>query len=248
MRSRQERRAFLRRLVAMAGTVSITGCGTDADEPSQGRTATPVVLPAPSPGAGPTPPSMTDPIPFTLLSAKGGAGIPFCFAQPFRKGDVPAGKSLVSSPANIQIQVTAQNRWPDGSLKLAIIAGQASLPAGAPLVGSLSVVPEPARVAALDTKALRATGVTAAVRCGSFGTVAWSGADWDQPFLTWVAGPWMTSWVYRKAVGSDAHLVAWLEVRLFASGAVEVLPWIENGYLQVPGPTNKSATYEFTLG
>lgn len=191
---------------------------------------------------------MTDPIPFTLLSAKGGAGIPFCFAQPFRKGDVPAGKSLVSSPANIQIQVTAQNRWPDGSLKLAIIAGQASLPAGAPLVGSLSVVPEPARVAALDTKALRATGVTAAVRCGSFGTVAWSGADWDQPFLTWVAGPWMTSWVYRKAVGSDAHLVAWLEVRLFASGAVEVLPWIENGYLQVPGPTNKSATYEFTLG
>ena len=58
----------------------------------------------------------------------------------------------------------------------------------------------------------------------------------------------MSSWVYRKQVGGDAHLVAWLEVRLFAGGAVEVLPWIENGYLNVAGPTNKSATYTFSLG
>ena len=30
---------------------------------------------------------------------------------------------------------------------------------------------------------------------------------------------------YRRPIGSDAHLVAWLEVRLYAGGAVEVLPW-----------------------
>jgi hypothetical protein len=58
----------------------------------------------------------------------------------------------------------------------------------------------------------------------------------------------MSSWIYRKAVGSDNHLVAWLEVRLFSSGAVEVLPWVENGYLNVAGPTNKSTTFKFTLG
>ena len=33
-----------------------------------------------------------------------------------------------------------------------------------------------------------------------------------------------------------------------ASGAVEVLPWVENGYINVAGPTNKSATYGFSLG
>jgi hypothetical protein len=58
----------------------------------------------------------------------------------------------------------------------------------------------------------------------------------------------MSSWVYRKPVGTDAHLVAWLEVRLFANGAVEVLPWIENGYLRLAGPTNKAAIFSFALG
>ncbi|MBC7604002.1 MAG: hypothetical protein H7255_15255 [Ramlibacter sp.] len=58
----------------------------------------------------------------------------------------------------------------------------------------------------------------------------------------------MSSWIYRRPVGGDAHLVAWLEVRLFAGGAVEVLPWIENGYLKVVAPTSKSATYTFALG
>ena len=58
----------------------------------------------------------------------------------------------------------------------------------------------------------------------------------------------MSSWVYRKQIGIDAHLVAWLEVRLYTSGIVEVLPWVENGFLTVTGPTNKSATYTFTVG
>jgi hypothetical protein len=58
----------------------------------------------------------------------------------------------------------------------------------------------------------------------------------------------MSSWIYRKPIGSDAHLVAWLEVRLYAGGAVEVLPWVENGYINVASPSNKSATYGFSLG
>ena len=44
--------------------------------------------------------------------------------------------------------------------------------------------------------------------------------------------------MYRKQVGTDAHLVAWLEVRLFPGGLVEILPSIENGYLLVTGPTS----------
>ncbi|MBC7702513.1 MAG: hypothetical protein H7274_01025, partial [Rhodoferax sp.] len=46
----------------------------------------------------------------------------------------------------------------------------------------------------------------------------------------------------------DLHLVAWMEVRLFAGGTVEVLPWVENGYLRIAAPSNKSAVYTFTLG
>ncbi len=145
------------------------------------------------------------------------------------------------------LQVTPKNRWPDGSLKFAVIAGRAALSAAQTVTVALSAGTAAAGTA-LALSNLKATGVVAAVGCGGFGSVQWSGTDWDAPFATWVSGPEMSSWVYRKAVGSDAHLVAWLEVRLYASGAVEVLPWIENGYLRVAGPTNKSAVYTFTLG
>ena len=119
--------------------------------------------------------------------------------------------------------------------------------ANTPLTVSLSAGTPPA-APALTTANLRATGITASIAAGAFGTVTWAAADWDAPFQAWVSGPQMSSWIYRKPVGSDAHLVAWLEVRLFAGGAVEVLPWIENGFLRVAGPTSKAATYGFLLG
>jgi hypothetical protein len=83
---------------------------------------------------------------------------------------------------------------------------------------------------------------------GASGSASWSGTDWDAPFATLASGPVMSSWQYRKQVGADAHLVAWLEVRLWSTGAVEVLPWVENGYLTVAGPTSKAATFNFTIG
>jgi len=60
----------------------------------------------------------------------------------------------------------------------------------------------------------------------------------------------MSSFVYRKPLGTDRHAVAWLEVRLYAGGEVEVLPWVENGYLLVPAPGSKTGTGTgtFTLG
>jgi hypothetical protein len=182
---------------------------------------------------------------FELTSAIGGANLPFALGYAFRKGDVPAGAQVVGDiPA---LQVSGKNWWPDGSLKFAAISGRADLVAGAARKIKLGVG-TPGAATALTTAELRATGVSANVSAGGFGSAAWSGADWDAPFQNWVSGPQMSSWIYRKRVGSDAHLVAWLEVRLYVGGAVEILPWIENGYLNVAAPTNKSAEYVFTLG
>jgi hypothetical protein len=181
----------------------------------------------------------------TLNSTSSQAAAPFCLGYAFRKGDVPAGRTLISNIATLQ--VTPKNYWPDGSLKFAIVAGTAPLTANTPLTASLSIGAAAAS-SPLATSNLRATGIAATVSCGAFGTATWAAADWDAPFQAWVAGPQMSSWIYRKGVGTDAHLVAWLEVRLFANGAVEVLPWIENGYLRVAGPTNKAATFSFSLG
>ncbi|MEY4563946.1 MAG: hypothetical protein RLZZ618_3223 [Pseudomonadota bacterium] len=182
---------------------------------------------------------------FTLVAPTAVTLAPFTLGHAFRKGQVPSGQSVV---ANIgALQVTPKNRWPDGSLKFAVLAGRATLAANSHLSVTLAVG-APVAGAPLTTTHLKATGITASVGAGSFGTASWSGTEWDSPFQAWISGPEMSSWIYRKPIGSDAHLVAWLELRLYADGAVEVLPWVENGYLLVVGPTNKSATFSFSLG
>ncbi|MDP3610850.1 MAG: hypothetical protein Q8R98_03285, partial [Rubrivivax sp.] len=120
--------------------------------------------------------------------------------------------------------------------------------AGVPLP-ILPVAGTPSTGTALTLTDLQAVpSNTAEVTAGAFGSASWSGADLASPFEVWITGHRMSSWVYRKPIGSDPHLVAWLEVRLYAGAIVEVLPWVENGMLMVSGPTSKSATYTFTLG
>ena len=182
---------------------------------------------------------------FDLTSAIGGANLPFALGYAFRKGDVPSGAQVTGDLS--ALQVVGKNWWPDGSLKFASISGRADLDAGVTRKIKLGVGAAGAGTA-LSTAELRATGATASVSAGSFGSAAWAGADWDAPFQSWISGPQMSSWVYRKPVGSDLHLVAWLEVRLYVGGVVEILPWIENGYLNVASPTNKNAEYVFSMG
>ncbi|MDL2353679.1 MAG: hypothetical protein QFF03_00315, partial [Pseudomonadota bacterium] len=182
---------------------------------------------------------------FQLSSPTGGTNLPYSLGHAFKQGAVPANVQLIADIG--ALQVSGKNWWPDGSLKFAVVAGRADLVANAARTVTLSLG-TPLASPNLTTADLRASGVTAATSADAFGTASWAGADWDAPFHSWISGPQMSSWVYRKPIGSDAHLVAWLEVRLFLGGAVEVLPWVENGYLNVAGPTNKNAQYAFTLG
>lgn len=244
----QERRKFIKSATMVAGATMLTGCGgggaaSSAVIPPVSDSA-PVQTPAPGPKSAPAP-VQNGPFLFTLTSPNSAAQAAFCLGYAFRKGDVPSGQSLIANIAGLQ--VTPKNRWPDGSLKFAVVAGMAALSGNTPLTASLSAG-TPTVGSALTTANLRSTGATASIGCGSFGSVFWDATDWDAPFQAWISGPQMSSWIYRKPVGGDAHLVAWLEVRLFANGAVEVLPWVENGYLRVANPTSKAATFSFILG
>jgi hypothetical protein len=184
---------------------------------------------------------------FSLLSTQTVAKAPFCLGFAFKRGDIPAGSGVGSSLSGLQ--VISRTTWPDGSLKFAQLAGVADVTANSMLTVRLHRIDAPATGGvALGLADLKKTGITAEVAAGTFGSANFGAADWDAPFQTWASGPQMSSWIFRKPIGSDAHLVAWLEVRLFVGGAVEVLPWIENGYLTVAGPTSKSATYSFKLG
>jgi chitodextrinase len=182
----------------------------------------------------------------TFRSTTTNASAPLTCGHAFKRGDVPAGSTLSG------VQCTAITTWPDGSLKLAELAAIGSITGGTPLDIQLTIGAAISGTA-VSLADLKSTGITATIDCGTFGSVSWATTDWDSPFQVYgqnayTSGPVMSTWIYRKPVGSDAHLVAWLRVRCWSNGKVEVLPWIENGYFMVAGPTNKNATYTFTLG
>ena len=266
-----KRRQFLQYSAALGGAVPLAGCGgggageaaaapvAAAESPSADAAGLlrplPATTPPPAPAPAPAPVAVpattlglfTGAMQFSLISTKTQVKAPFCLGFAFRRGDIPAGSTVGASLSTLQ--VTPRTTWPDGSLKFAQIAGSADLTANTLLTVRLRSIAADGRViSTLGLADLKKTGITAEVAAGAFGKASFGAADWDAPLATWVSGAQMSSWVFRKPVGTDAHLTAWLEVRLFASGAVEVLPWVENGYLLVAAPTSKLAVYTFTLG
>lgn len=186
-----------------------------------------------------------DPGTFTLTSSTSGT-LPFALGLAFRQGDIPAGQDVAFSGATAKASILS--RWPDGSARIALAAGTYTS-AGSAVTVTPSAGSNAAGTALTGASVQSAMGAnTAVIDCGSYGTATFSGSDFASPFKTHAATSAFGEFIYRKAVGSDAHLVAWIAVRLWASGAVEVLPWIENGYVNVASPTSKSATFAFTLG
>lgn len=174
---------------------------------------------------------------FTVTSATAGQQ-PFTIGHAFKQGDVPSGQTLTG------LQCSIKTTWPDGSAKFAVLSGFATLTSNvARTVGcQIGSAPSGSNVA---TSALSA--VTASIGYAS-DTASFGSGDWGSPFETVISGPLMSSWTYRKQIGTDAHLVAWLEVRAYNTGAVEVLPWVENAYLLVASPNSRTGTFTFSLG
>ena len=135
-----------------------------------------------------------------------------------------------------------KNRWRDGSVKYAILSGLVDLPSNSQQSVTIGSADVDASGSALNIGDLKSTGVSVSIGYEPNGSVSWSASDWDAPFINWLSGPQMSSWIYRKPVGTDQHLVAWVEVRLYRGGAVEILPWLENGYLLKASPGERSGT------
>lgn len=182
---------------------------------------------------------------------------PFCVGYAFVKGAIPAGEDVVANVPGVQ--ATIKNRWPDGSAKFVVAAGAVNLIANTQRTVSFGSGVAPAGTA-LSESDLIVTGIQASVSFGSYGVVelaplvgttaaysAGAGHFGGGRVATWVTGPEMSSWVYSAPIGTDAHLVAWFEVRLWKDGRIEILPWIENGYLMVAGPGAKSGTAVFKI-
>ncbi len=221
-------------------TSGVVAGGPTSTVPSGNSGSTVVSLPPPSPVSG----SST----LRLTSSSTGSGLPFSAGYAFRQGDIPAGKYISASNPNLRgFQALVKNRWRDGSVKFAVLSGLIDLQTNIEqtlTIGWTDSAPPSSAVTLAD---LKATGITASISYGSYGVASWAGSAWDSPFLAPASGPEMSSWVYRQAIGSDQHLVAWVEVRLYRGGAVEIVPWIENGYLLRADPGERSGTATFNV-
>ena len=196
----------------------------------------------------------------TLTSTTTQSNAPFAVGHAFKQGDIPSGSSIVATGVS-NFQASIKNTWPNGSAKYAILSGRVDLVANVPKILNLSAGADPGGTALTEAN-LTSTGITASIQVGSICTVNLTsligvtstlsgspGRFTPGRVRTWVSGPQMSSWIYYSRCGTDPHLTVWFEVRLFAGGAVEVLPWVENSTLNIAAPETKTAqTITFTLG
>lgn len=165
----------------------------------------------------------------------------FSFGHHFVNGDVLRGTKLQG------LQLTGKNYHADGSVDFGIVSGGCEVSSGVSRVVGLMIGSGPSG-RDLTIEDLKATGAIASISCGAFGTERWAGDDWDAPFLVWDSGPLKSTFIYRRPIGKDPHLVGWIRVNVWRNGEASALPWIEAGYLLVPDPTSKAATFAFTFG
>jgi hypothetical protein len=57
----------------------------------------------------------------------------------------------------------------------------------------------------------------------------------------------MSEWHWRSPVGTDTHLVVWAYVRHYAGGSLSIEIVVENGYMKVVSPADKSYTATVTI-
>lgn len=183
---------------------------------------------------------------FGVTSALGGSNLPFAFGHAFKQGAVPAGSYVNSDLADWQAVPTTY--WPDGSLRHAIIAGRATCSAAVLKSIALSVSATNRSGTALTETDLAAAMPTVTLAAGGDSFTLNSLIGTAARHRTVCTGPVMSNWIYRRPIAGSTTLVAWFDVRLYKGGAVEIFPWIENGYLTVANPVADTRSYTLTIG
>lgn len=233
-----KRREFLQASVSLSGTM-IPGLVLGGMEPCppsalnvQGGTASSEACGSQSASALPS---------LDLLSEAPTGSYGWTVGHVFRRGHVMAGVTADGEP----LQCDVRNRWPDGSVKFAVLSGVSSinkvkrirLIQGSSASGS--AIPESRILGILGTKDLT-------LSLGNFGKVslrelvgsaATRQANAAGRVRTAIAGPIMSEFHYMGIPsGGDAHLRVWFYVRVYANDTMEVETVVENGWFQVPSP------------
>ncbi|MCY1065660.1 hypothetical protein OV090_12840 [Nannocystis sp. RBIL2] len=183
-------------------------------------------------GSGVTPKDITT---VSLTAGTSGELLPWTIGHFFAEGDIPSEARIAADVD--EFQAVVRNRWPDGSVKFAVLSGRCDFTAGTPRIVKLSRVAEASDPAPAITEAeLVAAAPDLGIQVGMLGAVSLASAL-GNPVQQILSGPVASEWRYRLDI--DDQLVVWLFVRLYKGGAVETLVSVENGWFDYTGATNK---------
>ena len=167
--------------------------------------------------------------------------------HPFRRGHVMTGVGA----EGLSIQCDVRNRWPDGSVKFAVLSGissidkvaQVKLTQGSSASGA--AIPENRILEILGSKdvTLSLGGYGQVSLRALAGSSATKGANTAGRVRTAISGPVMSEFHYMGIPsGGDAHLRVWFYVRVYANDTMEVETVVENGWLQAASPGQRIYT------
>lgn len=200
----------------------------------------------------PAPPGGATDVTSITLNATGA----FSVGQVFAQGDIPSGQPITSSIT--QFQGDIRSRWPDGSVRFAVLSGIATATGtailrrgGTPYSGSN--VAEPSTTAVVDfTSVVNSSGT--AVSGGTLqaslataranGSITWTRSTAHR--VRQILGPVMSEFHYFCPT-ADSHTHVWFYVRAYVNGSVEVETVVENGWLQVASPDRRNYNVAVTI-
>lgn len=178
---------------------------------------------------------------FQLETAAVSGTYPFTTGLVFLEGAAPTG--LTTDLTTYQVDV--MSRWPDNSVRHALISGRRAL-TSTPLTVNTTAGTSPGGTAL--TRAALEAAITAGhnqIVCSGFGTVDLQSILTSGFLRQFVAGPEMVECHYAADVGGGTNLRAQFLVRLYADARVWIHESIENG--KVGGSANADRTYDVTF-
>lgn len=189
----------------------------------------------------------------------GAANAPWTTGHAFKEGDVPANHYIIGSDPSGTLstfQAIPRNFWPDGSVKFATLSGVGGINVA---LAASSVAPAGTAVPAINAGDVGSTSVTINGVATSL-VDAINGPDLSNFLGTagvrpvtagkvrdWIAGPAMRESHYYSPAAGDSYLGVFWHVRKYANGAVEVETIVENGWVNVSAPTEKTYTAKVTV-
>lgn len=168
-----------------------------------------------------------------LVSPIATAAAPFYFAQAFRQGQYPDSVIVAGATGH---QVVVKRRWLDGSVKLAHIAGRATVAASNNVLfdnvpTTLTLTPGAAVIGTnLTAASITAAAPTASVAFGGTYAAVDLTSQLASPINTWISGPEMVEATYQALVPGTGICVVFY-VKLYLDGRMQVLVAVRNGYL-----------------